>query len=318
MKIYLVLLVSLLLLSCDSKSDVEKEIEAIPMEVTIDRFDKVFGAASVENLQELKQQYPVFFPAQYPDSLWIARLQDTLQKELHAEVVKQFPDNSQLEDGLTSLFKHIKFYFPLFTTPIVYTTTSDVDYRNKVLLSDNKLVIALDTYLGSEHPFYDGIQNYTVKTMNASQIMPDVASEYARRLVSKPADRTLLAQMIYYGKELYLKDLWLPETSDADKIGFTEAEYLWAQDNSLDMWRYFVENELLYSTDTKLPPRFINPAPFSKFYLEIDNESPGMTGRFLGWQIVRSYMENNTVSVQQLMMLDADEIFKNSKYKPKK
>jgi hypothetical protein len=42
------------------------------------------------------------------------------------------------------------------------------------------------------------------------------------------------------------------------------------------MWRYFIEKELLYSVDQKLIPRFINMAPFSKFYLEIDNEGQGL------------------------------------------
>ena len=124
--------------------------------------------------------------------------------------------------------------------------------------------------------------------------------------------------MVYYGKELYLKDIWLSNVSDAEKIGYTEEEMQWANDNEEDMWRYFIEKELLYKTDPKLAPRFIFNAPFSKFYLEIDNESPGMVGRYIGWQIVRSYMENNTVTVPQLLIKNADEIFKNSKYKPKK
>jgi uncharacterized protein YjaZ len=84
------------------------------------------------------------------------------------------------------------------------------------------------------------------------------------------------------------------------------------------MWRYFLEDQLLYSTDSKLANRFINPAPFSKFYLEIDNESPGRVGAWIGWQIVRSYMKNNEVSLKQLLVMDATEIFNNSKYKPKK
>ena len=75
---------------------------------------------------------------------------------------------------------------------------------------------------------------------------------------------------------------------------------------------------MLYSTDSKLANRFINPAPFSKFYLEIDNESPGRVGAWIGWQIVRSYMKNNEVSLKQLLVMDATEIFNNSKYKPKK
>jgi uncharacterized protein YjaZ len=79
-----------------------------------------------------------------------------------------------------------------------------------------------------------------------------------------------------------------------------------------------VDEKLLYDSDPKLPGRFINPAPFSKFYLEIDNESPGQIGMWIGWQIVRSYMKNNDVSLQQLLQTDAKEIFDNSKYKPKK
>ena len=83
------------------------------------------------------------------------------------------------------------------------------------------------------------------------------------------------------------------------------------------MWEYFVSNKLLYSSDSKLPNRFINLAPFSKFYLEIDNETPGRVGQWVGWQIVRSYMQNNEVSVIQLLKADPTEIFEKSKYKPK-
>ena len=79
-----------------------------------------------------------------------------------------------------------------------------------------------------------------------------------------------------------------------------------------------MENNLLYSTDSKLPNRFINVAPFSKFYLEIDNDTPGRVGTWVGWQIVRSFMENNDVTLQQVLQMDPMELFQKSKYKPKK
>ncbi len=85
------------------------------------------------------------------------------------------------------------------------------------------------------------------------------------------------------------------------------------------MWRHFIENEMLYSEDPKLNIRFIAPAPFSKFYLEIDNDSPGRVGAWIGWQIVRSYMKNNNnVTLPELLKTNAKEIFEKSKYKPKK
>lgn len=312
--ILLILVVSLV--SCNTKSDAEKEIEKIPIDIEIVRFDKEFGSTKVEELSELKRNYPAFFPKQYNDSIWIAKMQDTLQQQLYAEVIKKYPSEEKLKNKLESLFKHIDYYFPSFNTPLVVTTTSDVDYRDKIILADSLLIIKLDTYLGSEHFFYQGIPNYVVENMKESQIIPDVASIYAQKYTPKIRSRTFLAQMIYYGRILYLKDLWLPKTLDNEKIGYSKEQLIWAKENETEIWRNFVENEYLFSTNPKLTSRFISPAPFSKFYLEIDNDSPGMIGRYLGWQIVRSFMKNN--KLEELLTLSEEEIFNKSKYKPKK
>ena len=198
------------------------------------------------------------------------------------------------------------------------TANSDVDYRNKIFIADNMLVISLDNYLGSDHFFYEGIPSYVVENMKESQIISDVASIYSQMYVPKIQSRIFLAQMIYYGRILYLKDLWLPNASDEVKIGYSQEKLKWIQENETEIWRNFVENEYLYSTNPKLVSRFIDPAPFSKFYLEIDNDSPGMVGRFIGWQIVKSYMDKNNVGLDKLLTISEEEIFKKSKYKPKK
>ncbi|MCB0454937.1 MAG: gliding motility lipoprotein GldB [Aequorivita sp.] len=318
MKYCAMVLLGVFFFACNDGSKVEKEIEKIPINVEIIRFDKKFAATTPETLPSLKAEFPAFFPKQYGDSIWIEKLNDTLQNQLEEEVAKTFPNEESLEEIFVPLFQHIKYYFPKFTAPLVVTTTSDVDYRNKVILADSMLVVGLDNYLGANHRFYEGIDKYISKEMKPSQIGPDVAETYASQYIKPPSKATFLGQIIYFGKELYLKDLWLPNASDAEKIGYTAEEFQWAEENEEYMWRYFIEKELLYSTDPKLGARFISPAPFSKFYLEIDNESPGMLGRYLGWKIVRAYMENNKTSTQQLMITDAEEIFTNSKYKPKK
>ncbi len=111
----------------------------------------------------------------------------------------------------------------------------------------------------------------------------------------------------------------IPFKTDAEKIGYTQDQLDWAAANETEIWRYFVEKELLFSTDSKLPNRFINPAPFSKFYLEeIDTESPGQIGRYMGWQIVRAYMAHNEVSLKDMLQKEPTEIFNNSNFKPKK
>ena len=305
-------------MGCSNISKTEKEIENIPIDLEILRFDKVFGKATINDLPDLKNSYPLFFPKQYHDSIWIKKINDTLQRQLYSEVEKKYPTNEIIEDELISLFQHIEYYFPTFEVPSVVTLTSDVDYKNKALLADSLLIISLDTYLGGEHPFYEGIPKYISQNMNESQITQDVANLYSERMISMPRDRTFLATMIYYGKQLYLKDIWLPSSTDPQKIGYSVEEYNWILENETEIWRYFIENEILFSTDQKLLNRFINPAPFSKFYLEIDNDSPGSTGKYIGWQIVRSFMDRNSISVSQLMIMDADELFEKSKYKPKK
>ncbi len=308
-----------LLFACNTKSKVEKEIAKIPVEVNIERFDQSFAQLTPENLSELKENYPFLFSEKYADSIWLNKVKDTIQIEVNEEVEKAFPNLSLEKEKLESFFQHLKFYFPEIKEPRIITVTSDVNYRNRVILSKGLLIISLDTYLGEEHHFYEGIQKYLKKNFKQEQIVPDVASMYAKNLVGPIRDRTFLGNLISIGKELYLMDLFLPEYSDAQKIGYTDDQYAWVEANEEEIWRYFVDRKLLYSTDSDLMPRFLYPAPFSKFYLEeIDKEAPDRVGQFIGWRIVASYMKNNNVSLRQLLLADAETIFNTSKYKPKR
>ncbi len=318
MRIILFLLLTVSIFGCDSKSNIESEIEKIPMNIEVVRFDREFAAVTVEGLPALKQKYPQFFPKQYPDSIWHARLIDSFQLGLNTAVAKSFPTKEKIEDAMLPLFQHIKYYFPQFKEPTIVTTTSYVDYQAKVIVADSLMIIALDTYLGRNHEFYEGISEYIKKNLDESQLASDAAGEYARQLVKRPSERSLIAQMVTYGKELYLKQIFLPNHTDAQIMGFSDAEMVWADENEIEIWRYFIDRELLYSTDAKLLPRFIYNAPFTKFDLELDNESPGMLGRFIGWKIVRSYMDQTNLEPRELLVINPEELFNKSKYKPAK
>lgn len=308
-----------LIVSCGDQVKINPEIENIPVEVSIQRFDQLFAQATNEDLPKLKEDFPYLFPKQFADSIWVNKLKDTVQIELNREVQRIFPDLLEEEEDLKLLLKHIKYYFPEVTVPEVVSITSDVDYKNKVVLAKNLLLISLDTYLGSEHYFYQDIQVFLKKNFKKEQIMTDVATMYAKQLVELPRNRAFLSNMIYYGKEMYLKYLFLPKATDAQKFGYDQEEFAWAEANEEEIWRYFIDKQLLYSTDANLSSRFLFPAPFSKFYLEeIDQEAPDRLGQFIGWRIVSSYMQNNNVSLRQLLLTDAETIFNASKYKPRR
>lgn len=316
---FILFLLALSLFGCDNSRELENDISKIPIEVSVIRFDKEFANASIGSLGSLKEKFPMFFSKRIPDSIWIARMQSPLHQEMADEILKIFPDQTTLVNKLGPLFQHIKYYFPRFRAPTTVTLINDVDYQNRVIVaSDTLLLLSLDNYLGADHRYYSDIKRYIVKDLKVSQIESDVAKSYAQKFIYPPTKNTFLEQMIYFGKQLYLQELWLPSISDASKIGYTEKQWQWAEDNQVEMWRYFIEKELLFSTDPGLTPRFISNAPFSKFYLELDNESSPMVGRYLGWKIVRSFMKNNDITPQQLLVFDAEALFKKSKYKPKK
>ena len=305
--------------SCKNDSTLETEIAKINLDAHIERFDLLFAKLDKENLQKLKKGYPFMLSEKYPDSFWIGKSQDTLQKQLSKEVEKTFLNFEETELEIESLFNHLKYYFPEFHTPRIITTTSNVDYRSRVIVTDTIVVIGLDTYLGSTHEFYENIPKYLRQDLKKEQIVVDFATEYAKKYIYQQTSKTFLDELIFFGKQLYFKDVIIPFKTEESRIGYTKEQLDWAKANENYIWRYFVERELLFSTDAKLAGRFITEAPFSKFYLEdIDAESPGRLGQYIGWQIVRAYMEQNDVSLKDMLMKSPEEIFNNSKFKPRK
>jgi gliding motility-associated lipoprotein GldB len=293
--------------------DVKKSVD-----LNIERFDKLYAKASPETLPELKNQYPFLFPTQFPDSIWYVKLNDPIFKELNVEVSKQFPDNSKIEDDLEMLVSRIKHYFPEEKTPRVITLVNEVLIDKKAFYTNDLILISLDTYLGKNHKFYEPFAEYQKANLESHQILPDLVTNFAFRKIVPSQDKTLISEMIYYGKLHYLKDLLLTETPNYQKIGYTEMQEKFCIENEFQMWSYLVEEKLLYDNNIKNYQRFIEDGPFTKFYLEIDSESPGRIGQWLGWQIVKSYMENNNVTLDQLLKTEPTVVFNKSKYKPKK
>tara|TARA_B110000459_G_C16519177_1_gene451706 strand:+ start:33 stop:1016 length:984 start_codon:yes stop_codon:yes gene_type:complete len=312
-------LLFMILNGCEAENSLESQILSIPMTINIDRFDLKFHRTSSDAIPALKQAYPYLFPKVFADSVWVNRQKDTLQLMLVDTVDEVFPSMVPLEEELEYLFKHIKHYFPKTKIPNVIGLVNNVDYQSKTIYTDSLLLISLDTYFGADHYLYQGISNYVKQEMDAQYLTAHVIDKFSDYKVNPPEDRTLLSQMIFYGKKLYLKDLLIPNKTNAIKIGYTIDQEEWVRSNELYMWQFFIEKQLIYSSDPALIQRFIDPAPFSKFYLEIDNESPGGIGKWLGWQIVKSYVENNPkVEINKLLSLPAQTIFNKSNYKPRR
>ena len=239
MRSFLTLILIALVVSCANESKILNEVEAIEVDFVVERFDKAFGSASESDLPKLKQAYPFMFPKKYDDDFWLKRMNDTLQQELMQESSSVFESFSNEKSEITTLFKYLSYYFPSFKTPRVILATSSVDYRNKVIATDTIVLISIDTYLGRDHKFYNGIQKYLSQNFEREQIVVDLADSYAKKNVFQVNRKTLLDEMIYYGKLLYFKDMVIPFKSDAEKIGYSQEQLDWAISNEFFIWNHF-------------------------------------------------------------------------------
>jgi hypothetical protein len=131
-----ILLFFIICYSCQSENENETQIDAIPVEISLDRFDLKFYNQPASVIPNLKSQYPFLFPKQFSDSIWISRQTDSLQLLLQNEVNKTFESTDLIESELSHLFKHIKFYFPSTVVPKVITLTNNVDYQIKTVYLD--------------------------------------------------------------------------------------------------------------------------------------------------------------------------------------
>lgn len=292
------------------------ENNSIKNNLIINRFENEFYNSSKDDLQLLIKKYPYLFPKQYPIETWESFLKDSIRLAIFDKSSLVFNDFVDEKKKLLTLFLNIEENIPTFSRPKVITLNSQSEYENRVIYSDSLLLISLDSFLGDT--FYPDLPKYISTNMTKQHLIVDVSTKIFEKFARKPIDRTLLSEMIYHGKIIYLNKFFNADEKDFIQFRSTKEKLVWANENERNIWSFFIENDFLFSTKNDLKSRFILFAPFSKFNLDIDKQSPGSIGKWLGYKIVNSYMKNNNVNVKSLLNEDYYEIFIKSKYKPKK
>ncbi len=272
-------------------------------------------------IETIKTQYP-WFQGSVTDEDFTKRRLDPNEIKLYKDGIAKI-NTEKLSVDLGNMFEHIRAYFPKFKNPKVYLFSSVLQMANDPILyraDENLLFIDITGFLGDKSPYYKGVaEAYMQKSMNPENILPKVARIFAENAVRTSGDnQKFIDELIYDGKVMTLLEAFIPDVSDALKINYTPKQYDWAKQNEANVWNYFVENNLVFSDDARLTDRFISPAPFSKFYTAIDNESSPQIGVFTGWQICKKYFkENPNTKLVDFLKMNATDIFNKSDYKPK-
>ncbi|WP_235921047.1 gliding motility lipoprotein GldB [Foetidibacter luteolus] len=324
----------LLLFSCKPGKKIP-DVSGIKVDVEVQRFDKALFAIDTANveasLNKLQEQYPSFLndylynilmAPPFPDSvIQKVKLFTRDYGSLYKAVQQKFPDFNEAGEVKRGL-QFVKHYFPSYKVPAkIITFIGPLEGYGNVLTADG-LAVGLQLYMGKDFPVYqtDFISN-VYPAYRSRRFEPQyIAANCMRNIIDdmfayNPAGKPLVEQMIESGKRLYLLDQLLPESADSVKTGYTQQQLDGCYAHEAAIWNFFLKNNLLYESDPFLIRDYINDGPKTT---ELGEGAPGNIGQFVGWQVVKKWMEkNDKKTLPELMQTPARQIFNEAKYKPK-
>ena len=332
----LYLFIILIVGSCKGKN--VPDVSGIKVDLQLQRFDKDFFAIDTnhidQSLQQLQQKYPSFIqdfifnilalPSQ-PDSSVVVKRE--VKSFIHSysplkdSADKIFANLNATEKEVKRGLQFVKYYFPSYKLPTKLITFIGPINSYGNILTTNALAVGLQLYMGKNFSLY---QSEAGQEMYPGYISRRFEQQYIpvnciKTIVDdifpdNNAGRPLVEQMIQAGKRLYMLDQLLPETADTLKTGYTQNQLQGCYANEGTIWSFFVQNDLLFTTDPSVTKDYMNDAPQTQAF---GKDSPGFIGQFCGWQIVKKWMsKNQKVSLEQLLQTDPKTIFAEAKYKP--
>src|ERR1051326_94721 len=280
----------LVALSGCGNNPLDVDVSSIKVEpVKIQRFDKDFFSLTADNisaqLPALQKKYPGFTDLYINNIVCSSGIKDsacipeivrfTHDKDMHSayeECQKIFPHLSAEENEMTEVLRHYKFYFPGKKLPQFFAMMSGFNYS--VVSAESSFAVGLEKYLGTKSKFYEMLQvpAYKRMTMQKEFIVPDLVRVWMiNEFPNTGKSGTLLNEMIYQGKLLYLEDALMPGSEDTLKIGYTKQQWAWCAEHEKDMWGFLIKNKFLYSSETEVLTKYTGDAPFTNGFVK---ESP--------------------------------------------
>jgi len=322
-----------LLAACSHDPETD-ECVTVPMysqrvDVTIEQLqDSLANVPSKAALVALLTRQPlirdyIFRRTEYPnDSVFINELYNRFNNPhfdtLLMETKRVFGDVSALEAEFSEAFSNLHQFFPDHKIPHVQTVISGLD--TDMLVSDSLIIVSLDFYLGRGAKYRPRVYDYLLRRYDPNDIVPSCMLVYGidgDLNKTDPTDKTVLADMVAYGKSFYFAKHMLPCVADSVFVWYTPEEVHGSRKNQDLIWARFIDSQVLYSTSHVVKKDYLGERPIT---IQVGEKCPGRIGQWVGWQIVNAYMKaNEHVTLPQLMAQgDAQKLFKQSHYKPRK
>jgi gliding motility-associated lipoprotein GldB len=318
----------LLFISCGNEEK-RPDVSAIPLSLKAVRFEEDLMNSGGSPASLLRKKYPSFFDLYFfqvvrigsPDwSLMESRISafvsDPDIQSIYKDVKTKYADVSFIDEKLTDAFRYYHYYFPKKTIPQTMTFISG--FNNAILCADSLLGIGLDMYLGKDSKYYHAMQFpvYRINKMDGAYIPSDALKGWLQSEWTEPeTNADLLSHMIYEGKILYVLKKLMPETNDTLLTGYSKSQLEWCKKNEKKTWSFFIDNKLIFATEMNLIMKYVNEGPTTGGF---PKESPGNLGQWMGYRIVKSYMDTQKSDNLLSLMSENDykKVLHDSNYKP--
>ncbi|MGL1888463.1 MAG: gliding motility lipoprotein GldB [Reichenbachiella sp.] len=325
--LFIALLISLSIISCSENCDQSDRYSDMHVDIQIDRLENDLQALNsweetVLYMNSHRMMSDFFLDAiQYPNDTILAKklfglIQHPSIDSLFDETDRYFVDFDVYEKEFETAFEFIQYNYPKSKLPRIETVVTG--FYNDMYVSDSLVVLGLDFFMGNNGRYHSNdVPMYIIKRYMRESMVPMVLSfisnEYNQ---TDELHGTLLADMVNLGKSYYFVSEALPCKPDSLIIGYTTDEIGLVKANQEVIWATFIENELLYEKNHFIKNKFVGESPN---VFEISEKCPGRIGAWIGWEIVKKYMDTNPdVTLVDLMKeRDAHKIFQLSGYKPK-
>lgn len=161
-----------------------------------------------------------------------------------------------------------------------------------IIFCDSCMLLALNHYMGSEHPAYMSLDQYRRQNKNPRNLPYDIvealiATQYP---FVKNADTKIINRMIYEGAIIETKMRMVENAELKDALGYTEDQMKWLVEHEKDIWNMMVGKKMLFDSSETLSEKLFSPAPFSS---PISYDTPGRVGRYIGYKLIKSYIDEN-------------------------
>lgn len=273
-------------------------------------------------LEKWAQEFPPFVNGDYKNPANHYALKDYISNELNQKLWKDWSekigDYTQIENELTNAFSHYKYYYPEDSVPPIYTYISGINYEEPIILSQDGILIGIDLFYGADYLPYKELQipGYLSKNNRKEYITPTVIRKFAMHKFKNYINGSdMLESMIGLGKIEYFVEAMMPQMNDSMRLQFTSEQMNWCYTHEGAFWKHLTMKDLLFSKDLHVYKKYLQHGPFVS---SLERDSPGRAGIYIGYQIVKNYMEKNSdVSLNELMVeSDLKAIFSAAKYKP--